>query len=115
MSGEGSFVIAGGVAVRASEAARTPASDPAAAGGHLVELAGEGPWSVRCDGTVQVERFDQLVCQAPDVKVALTFIQELMADSPSKRKIEEEEEESSIKKSPKMEEQVSSTPPLNLE
>jgi hypothetical protein len=80
------------------------------ASGLIVEI-GPVKATVRCDGTVQVERFDQLVCQAPDVKAALAFIQELMTESSSKRKVEEvvqEEEEPPAKKSPK-------TPPLNLE
>ena len=92
--------------------------------GLTISIHGQVKATVRCDGTVQVERFDQLVCQAPNVEVASTVVKELITDdSPSKRKIVEVQQEPvQAKKSPKLaiieqeeEEPAVPTPLLNLE
>lgn len=96
------------------------------ASGLAISIHGRIKATVRCDGTVQVERYDQLVCQAPDVKVALTVVKELITDdSPSKRKIIEVQQEELVpnQKSPKLaiieeeeeEEPVAPTQLVNLE
>lgn len=95
-----------------------------AASGLTIVIHGRIKATVRCDGTVQVERYDQLVCQAPNVEVASTVVKELITDdSPSKRKIVEVQQEPiPNKKSPKLaiieeaeEEPVPPTQLVNLE
>jgi hypothetical protein len=92
--------------------------------GLTISIHGQVKATVRCDGTVQVERHGQLVCQAPNVEVASTVVKELITDdSPSKRKIVEVQQEPvQAKKSPKLaiieqeeEEPAVPTPLLNLE
>lgn len=101
------------------------------ASGLTIVIHGRIKATVRCNGTVQVERYDQLVCQSQNVEMVLPFVKELIADdSPCKRKIqveeeEEEEDEPPIKqKSPKLaiieeaeaeEEPVAPTQLVNLE
>lgn len=92
------------------------------ASGLAISIHGRIKATVRCDGTVQVERYDQLVCQSQNVEMVLPFVKELIADdSPSKRKIVEVQQDPvPDKKSPKLaiteeEEPVAPTQLVNLE